>query len=177
VRIGPPGALGRLVEEQDPAVVVLAMPAARALSVLEALAPAVAAPPVVLVVPDPRAAWTAAARRAGVRAVLDHGATAEEVAAAVTAVLAGLVAVHPGVFRSAGRAAVVEGDAERALTPREVEILEMLAEGLGNRAIGRRLGISAYTVKFHVASILDKLRAASRTEAVTLGLRRGLIAL
>ena len=63
------------------------------------------------------------------------------------------------------------------MTIREVEILDMLAEGLGNRAIARRLGISAYTVKFHVASVLGKLGAATRTEAVTLALRRGLISL
>jgi DNA-binding NarL/FixJ family response regulator len=63
------------------------------------------------------------------------------------------------------------------LTVREVEILEMLAEGLSNRTIARRLAISTYTVKFHVASVLDKLGAATRTEAVTMGLRRGLISL
>jgi DNA-binding NarL/FixJ family response regulator len=53
----------------------------------------------------------------------------------------------------------------------------MLAEGTSNRAIASRLKISRYTVKFHVASILAKLGAGSRTEAVTLGVRRGLIAL
>jgi DNA-binding CsgD family transcriptional regulator len=55
------------------------------------------------------------------------------------------------------------------LTPRELEILEMIAEGMSNRTIAAHLGISGYTVKFHVASILAKLGAASRTEAVTLG--------
>ena len=64
-----------------------------------------------------------------------------------------------------------------ALTPRELEILGMMAEGLRNRAIATHLGISGYTVKFHVASILAKLGAASRTEAVTLGVRHGLISL
>ena len=49
----------------------------------------------------------------------------------------------------------------------------MIAEGLGNRAIARRLGISSHTVKFHIAAILDKLDARTRTEAVTIGLRRG----
>jgi DNA-binding NarL/FixJ family response regulator len=63
------------------------------------------------------------------------------------------------------------------LTPRELEILEMLAEGMSNRTIAARLGISSQTVKFHVASILAKLGAASRTEAVTFGVRQGLIAL
>jgi DNA-binding CsgD family transcriptional regulator len=61
------------------------------------------------------------------------------------------------------------------LTPREIEVLGMLAEGLGNKTIARRLGISEHTVKFHVGSILARLDASSRTEAVTLGARRGLI--
>ncbi|HKC74673.1 MAG TPA: response regulator transcription factor, partial [Chloroflexota bacterium] len=63
------------------------------------------------------------------------------------------------------------------LTPREIEVLGMLAEGLGNKTIARRLGISEHTVKFHVGSIFAKLDASSRTEAVTLGARRGLIML
>ena len=177
VLIGTPGALGRLIEEHDPAVVVLASTAARAISILSTLVDTTLAPPVVLIVDDPRAAWTPAARRAGVRAVLDSHAGANEISAALTAALAGLITLHPDVYRAPARAAVLEGEAERALTLRELEILEMLAEGLRNQAIGRRLGISAYTVKFHVASILDKLGAAGRTEAVTLGVRRGLISL
>jgi DNA-binding NarL/FixJ family response regulator len=64
-----------------------------------------------------------------------------------------------------------------ALTPREQEILEALAEGLSNRLIAGRLAISSQTVKFHVAAILAKLGAGSRTEAVTFALRQGLIAL
>jgi two-component system, NarL family, response regulator YdfI len=174
---GAVSALGRLVEEHDPAIVVLVATAARALAALGALADVMQAPPVVLVVDDPGAAWTPAARRAGVRAMLDPNARAPEIAAAITAAAAGLFTLHPEVFRAPRRASLSGNDEDRALTPREREILEMLAEGLSNRAIARRLGISAYTVKFHVASILDKLRASSRTEAVTLGVRRGLIAL
>jgi DNA-binding NarL/FixJ family response regulator len=177
VLVGAPGALGRLIEEHDPAVVVLAAPVARAIALLQAAADGVPLPPVVLIVDDPRAAWTPAGRRAGVRAVLDDHAGAEEVSAALTATLAGLITLHPDVYRAPAPAAVLEGEAERALTLRELEILEMLAEGLRNQAIGRRLGISAYTVKFHVASILHKLGATGRTEAVTLGVRRGLISL
>ena len=177
VLIGMPGALARLIEEHDPAVIVLASTAARAISILSTLVDATSAPPVVLIVDDPRAAWTPAARRAGVRAVLDSRAGANEISAALTAALAGLITLHPDVYRAPAPAAGLEGEAERALTLRELEILEMLAEGLRNQAIGRRLGISAYTVKFHVASILAKLGAAGRTEAVTLGVRRGLISL
>jgi DNA-binding NarL/FixJ family response regulator len=64
-----------------------------------------------------------------------------------------------------------------ALTQRESEVLELLAEGLSNKAIAVRLGISDQTVKFHVASIGGKLGAANRTDAVRLAVRRGLIAL
>jgi DNA-binding NarL/FixJ family response regulator len=63
------------------------------------------------------------------------------------------------------------------LTPRELEVLRMLAEGLGNREMASRLGISDHTVKFHISSILDKLGASSRTEAVTMGIRMGIILL
>jgi len=63
------------------------------------------------------------------------------------------------------------------LTRREIEVLELLAEGLPNKAIAVRLGISDQTVKFHVSAICGKLGAANRTEAVRRALRRGLIAL
>ena len=62
-----------------------------------------------------------------------------------------------------------------SLTRRELEVLQMLAAGLSNKEIAARLNISEHTVKFHVASILGKLGAASRTEAVSLGIRRGLV--
>jgi DNA-binding NarL/FixJ family response regulator len=64
---------------------------------------------------------------------------------------------------------------EQPLTPREIEVLQLLAEGLANKAIAERLGISDQTVKFHVASIMSKLGASNRTDAVRLALRRGLI--
>jgi DNA-binding NarL/FixJ family response regulator len=63
------------------------------------------------------------------------------------------------------------------LTPREVQVLELLAEGLPNKAIAARLGISDQTVKFHVAAISSKLGAANRTDAVRRAVRRGLITL
>src|SRR2546427_10486180 len=66
---------------------------------------------------------------------------------------------------------------EARLTPRELEVLGLLAEGIGNKGIATRLAISERTVKFHIAAIFDKLGVTSRTEAVTAGLRRGLILL
>ena len=66
---------------------------------------------------------------------------------------------------------------EEPLTPREVQVLELLAEGLANKTIADRLGISDQTVKFHVASISGKLGAVNRTDAVRRAVRRGLITL
>src|SRR2546427_38259 len=128
---------------------------------------------------EPQGAWTAQARRAGVRGVLRDDATAEELTATIAATMAGLVVLHPAVLIArptgvAGSRRVSEGT---GLTPRELEILEMMAEGMSNRRIAVRLGISGYTGKFHVASVLGKLGAATRTEAVTLGVRQGLISL
>jgi DNA-binding NarL/FixJ family response regulator len=62
-----------------------------------------------------------------------------------------------------------------ALSPRELEVLELLAQGLTNPEIGRRLGISSHTAKFHVAAILAKLGARTRTEAAVQGFRGGLL--
>src|SRR6266480_1626288 len=176
VRVGSLRALARLVEDHDPALVILASSAARAAAALGTVVDVPHVPPVVLLVEDVRAAWTAAMRRAGVRAVLERDATVEEISAAITAATAGLIALHPDVFRAPSHATALEAG-ERTLTPRELEILEMMAEGISNQVLAHRLGISTYTVKFHVASILEKLRASSRTEAVTLGVRRGLISL
>lgn len=119
------------------------------------------------------------ALRAGARAVLPRDAEPDAIAAAVIAAAAGLVALDPeaaeALLPAVTRAARSDAPPAEPLTPRESEILAMLAEGSGNKQIARRLGISEHTVKFHVGSILAKLGAASRTEAVTLGLRQGLI--
>ena len=79
--------------------------------------------------------------------------------------------------RPAGNAPDFEAEVVEDLTAREVQVLELLAEGLPNKAIAARLGISDQTVKFHVAAISGKLGAANRTDAVRRAVRRGLIAL
>lgn len=145
---------------------------------------------VVVLTEDPAALWAAVALRSGVRAVLRREATAAAVVAAVVAAAAGLVVLHPesaaemefGVRETRARAASGFGKdappiSPQPLTAREGEVLHMLAEGLGNKTIARRLGISEHTVKFHVGSIFAKLGASSRTEAVTLGVRQGLVLL
>ncbi|MGA2793154.1 MAG: LuxR C-terminal-related transcriptional regulator [Roseiarcus sp.] len=77
----------------------------------------------------------------------------------------------------ASRAADAPTEQDAALTPREVEVLSHLADGASNKTIARRLGISVHTVKFHVGSLLDKLDAAGRTDAVTHAARLGVIQL
>lgn len=72
---------------------------------------------------------------------------------------------------------VSDPDAAAILTPREREVLTLLAEGASNKAIARRLGISVHTAKFHVGSLIDKLDASGRTDAVTHAARRGVIEL
>lgn len=113
--------------------------------------------------------------RAGVRGMLPRDAADAEIVAAIEALAAGLVVLHPVTTRAAGARPPIPAVRAEPLTPRELEVLTMMAEGLGNRAIARSLGISVHTVKFHVAAVLDKLGARSRAEAVAVGLRRGLL--
>jgi NarL family two-component system response regulator YdfI len=118
------------------------------------------------------------ALRAGVRAVLPSDISPQQLAASLEAAAAGLVVMLPAeiesIFPARGRGPNLLAE---PLTPRENEVLQMLAAGLGNKEIATKCGISEHTVKFHVASILGKLGAASRTEAVTLGIRHGIVLL
>ncbi|AGY57259.1 response regulator transcription factor [Gloeobacter kilaueensis] len=141
------------------------------------------APPLVVLVEEATGNWTAEALRAGVRSILPRTATATEIVAAVEAAANRLVTIHPDLIESLiaslpeARSTQASPPADQPLTPREAEVLAMLAEGLGNKTIAKRLTISEHTVKFHISSIFGKLGATSRTEAVTLGVRQGLILL
>ncbi len=178
VAVSAPGELARPLEDHAAAIVVLALESAETARLLEVLRGMPKVDGVLLLASDPSGAWTAQARRSGVRAVLRSDATAEELATAIAAARAGLLVLHPDALKSSTEARAARSRiGATALTAREHEILEMIAEGMSNRTIASRLGISSQTVKFHVASILAKLGAGSRTEAVTFGLRQGLIAL
>ncbi len=141
-----------------------------------------AAPIFVLLIDAPDSGWTSRALRAGVKAILPRDALSEEIFSAIQAVHAGFVILDPEVTQELARHVHLESAdhvpaAFDELTTREIEVLRMMADGLGNKQIASRLGISDHTIKFHISSILDKLGASSRTEAVTLGIRMGLILL
>ena len=133
----------------------------------------------VVLTDSPQPLWTQEAVRNGVRAILPRDASPAAVLAAVEAAASGLAAVDPRDLEpllSPASAAPLSADPP-ALTARELEVLRMLAEGAANKTIAWKLNISEHTVKFHVASILSKLNASTRTEAVTRGIRTGLILL
>ncbi|WP_341528021.1 response regulator transcription factor [Nostoc sp. UHCC 0302] len=115
--------------------------------------------------------------RSGVRGILPSTSTELEIVAAVEAIAFGLVVLHPDAIELLPLREKVVGNPVQTLTPREIEVLGMLGSGLGNKAIAKRLHISEHTVKFHLSSIFQKLGVSTRTEAVTVGVRSGLIML
>jgi DNA-binding NarL/FixJ family response regulator len=177
------------IETHEPQVVLLAVESRSdtppIIASRIALSPdAVSRAPAFVVLADaPTASWTADALRSGARGVLPRDATPDEIIAALEAAAVGLVTLTGDIATelvSASRASTAPRPAHpptQPLTRREIEVLGMLAEGLANKNIAARLGISEHTVKTHVASILTKLDAFSRAEAVAIGARQGLILL
>ena len=112
-----------------------------------------------------------AALRAGAAGVLPRSAGAAELRVAIDAMLHGLAVAPAGGLWGA------DEEDERRLTARELEVLKLLAEGASNKMIARQLAVSVHTAKFHVASILEKLDATGRTDAVAHAVRLGLLML
>jgi DNA-binding NarL/FixJ family response regulator len=126
--------------------------------------------PTLVTVTDPTEETSRALLLAGARGVVGRDATREDLDAVAGAVARGYIV-------TTGRPAVMVDPTRPTLTPREHDVLDMLAHGLSNKQIAGRLSLAENTVKFHVASILGKLGAATRTQAVTIGVRRGWIML
>jgi DNA-binding NarL/FixJ family response regulator len=115
---------------------------------------------------------------AGARGVLLRDRVEDRLLPALTAAAAGLLTLDAGLAEAVLRPRPAHAPAlVEPLTPREVEVLQLVAEGLTNRRIGERLGISEHTAKFHVNAILGKLGAQSRSEAVAQAARLGLVLL
>lgn len=120
---------------------------------------------------------------AGVKGILPQTSGESEIIAAVKAVASGLVVLHPQVIdnlqlpKETNLQEQADINFTQTLTPREIEVLQMLTSGLSNKAVAQQLHISEHTVKFHVSSIFQKLNVSTRTEAVAVGIRLGLIML
>lgn len=133
--------------------------------------------PLILLVPEPSTV-SAEAFRHGIRAILPSNLTGSQIAAAIEAVAVGLGVFDPGTVDQLSPPHGTIGPPDHfpeSLTPREIEVLRAMAEGLANKEIAARFGISENTIKFHVASVMGKLGAGSRTEAVMLGIRYGIV--
>ena len=118
------------------------------------------------------------ALKAGARAVLHRSSSPNEIIAAIKVITSGLVVLPPELLATLLHEAPPADDVLKAqLTRRELEVLAAMADGASNKAIARQLGISFHTAKFHVAAILAKLDADSRTEAVAKAAQSGLVML
>jgi len=138
--------------------------------------------PVLALLPggDAAASLASQAWRAGARGLLNRNAAPEAILAAAHSLAAGLIVLERGLASDLLLPAAPDSAAAslvEPLTPRENQVLQLLAEGLTNRAIAQRLAISEHTVKFHVNAILGKLAAQSRADAVMRATRLGLILL
>ena len=133
-------------------------------------------PPVLLLAEDADAGY--AALVAGFRGVLLRDSGVDEILAAIKTMAGGLAVVEPRILPLLQSPPTGPGlnraDIE-PLSPREAEVLDLIARGLPNKAIALELGISEHTVKFHVGSVLGKFNAASRSEAVAIAIRHGMV--
>lgn len=141
----------------------------------------------VALIDDPDPAWVRSALNASIHAIISRDANIEDMQLALQAADAGFVLLHPtsvqGLLQNNSMTEIDEMSGEgiahenmlEDLTSRESEVLRLVSMGLGNKEIAVRLEISEHTAKFHISSILSKLHAGSRTEAVSLGIRKGLI--
>lgn len=144
------------------------------------VAEALTVPPVVALVESPGRAQVLRLLQSGVRAVLLRDSLPHEITAALQAACEGLAVVSPEILDMLIPASREMTEADdpapgESLTPRESEVLALLAAGAGNKEIAAKLHISEHTAKFHVSSILSKLGATTRTQAVSRGYRQGLI--
>ncbi|MBV9769984.1 MAG: response regulator transcription factor [Bryobacterales bacterium] len=134
--------------------------------------------PVIALLDSADYAVAGSALRAGIQGVISSDATAQEIEGAVHGVNAGFAVMPRNLLAELLQDGQSFGEElAEPLSGRELEVLDLLAEGLSNKLIAHRLSISEHTVKTHVASIFGKLGSSSRTEAVSQAIRRGLIML
>jgi len=171
-------ALVEEVDTHDPDIIVwdMSLNTDRSLQSLQDYARTESLPPVVILLPDdtePTVLHTS-----GAAGILPPESSPEQIEAALNAVLQGLFVLDSSfVSVLPAPSPPPQEDVPEVLTPRENEVLQLLAQGLPNKLIAQQLNISTHTVKFHVNALLTKLNAQSRTEAVVNATRLGLIIL
>jgi NarL family two-component system response regulator YdfI len=139
-------------------------------------------PRLIVLLENPEAEEGFEALEAGAHAILPRASPARDIISAIKTVGAGYLVVPPGLLsRLLAQSPMLDrslkGKERPQLTPRELDVIAAMADGASNKAIARRLGISFHTVKFHVASVLAKLDADTRTEAVAKAAQLGLVML
>jgi DNA-binding NarL/FixJ family response regulator len=135
-----------------------------------------ALPPVLLLADGVDAGFLALSH--GFRGVLLRDGGVDEIQAGLRSLAAGLAVIDPRILpliQGAPMRRAGEREELEALSPREIQVLDLIARGYPNKAIALELGISEHTVKFHVGSVLTKLGAASRSEAVAIAMRHGMV--
>ena len=167
----------RLIPEAGPDVVLLdmRMPGLSGLDVLRDLAGKGALPPTIILTTFDDDELVLAGIQSGARGYLLKDVSADELVRAIRAAHAGRATLSPAAAQSLVEAANQPPAPGLDLTEREREVLALMIEGLNNTQIAGRLGVSPSTIKSHVSNILSKLGVASRTEAVTLALRHGIV--
>lgn len=168
------------LSQEDPPEVLVVLPAAEDLAYLPEVVAASAAPAVLLMENgEVHPGRLVAGLSEVVWGIMPLESDADELLAAVRALSQGLQVFEPGLLAAwlaePEREPLELDGLEINLTERETEVLQLLAQGLANKQIALELGISEHTVKFHISSLYTKLGASSRTEAVHLGVRQGLI--
>jgi DNA-binding NarL/FixJ family response regulator len=166
------------VQSDHPDVIVIAAGEAflaRAAANRRALERVFSDTPAVLLAAEANAAIVRSAARVKIHSVLPTEVTTQQLVAAISATVAGFAVTPP---RSAiGPVSAPAEPIAEELTAREVEVLRLMARGQRNKQLAAQLKISEHTAKFHVSSVLAKLGARTRTEAVTIGMTRGLVAI
>lgn len=154
---------------------------APAAALIDFLASAPAGTGAIALIDNPDRGWVRAALSVPIHAILARDSGVDDLRLAVQAAGAGLVLLHPTSARGLTAANFSETRNDSGLveelTGRECQVLRLVSSGFGNKEIADRLAISEHTVKFHISSILSKLNVASRTEAVSLGIKRGIISI
>lgn len=178
----PVQSLASQIRRRQPDVVLIAAhsPAVTPWRNDSALRVALSRTPAILFVPAINATAKRLAGNLGIASVLPQDLTHNQLIAAVHAARAGFAIALPspsGKLAEPNDKSLRDVSLVEQLTPREIAVLDRMAHGCGNKEIAVQLSISEHTVKFHVSSILAKLGATSRTEAVTIGILSGLVAI